>query len=620
MRPSEWTPIGVEDLEPQALEVVRSSTHRSVIAGPGSGKTELLAQRACYLLQTGLCPSPRRILAISFKKDAAKNLKDRVVRRCRREDALRFDSLTFDAFSKGLLDRFFQALPEIWRPTSEYEIYTPTNSTISEFFNTLIQLETANTAKTAIRAFPQRSFMKTRVLGMPLPSEEIDATDIGSSAARKWWDGDLRGRALSRLSFPMIGRLAELLLRVNPQILRAIRSTYAYVFMDEFQDTTHVQYDLVKTAFLESHTILTAVGDNKQQIMRWAMALDDSFGAFEKDFKAKRVSLIRNYRSSPELVRIQHAIALLVDPHSKHAEAVNHVEFSGDACAILEFETPEAEARYLADAVLSSIQENQLTPRDFALLVKQQPSNYAPLLAKAFRERGLKIRVEAELQDILTEPLSVMLIAFLRAGMREHAGVAWSDCCEVLARCHGIDLSDQSDGRELQKDLDRFLLLLQKKMREPAKNEKDVRALLQMIIKFLGLERIKLIYPEYRQGQWLEELLEQVVKYLTKSCTATSNWESALADFEGLDTIPIMTIHKSKGLEYHTIVFVGLDDAAWWSFRTQPEESRSAFFVAFSRAKQRILFTYCEERGRRKDIASLYEVLQTAGVRTQALE
>jgi superfamily I DNA/RNA helicase len=213
-----------------------------------------------------------------------------------------------------------------------------------------------------------------------------------------------------------------------------------------------------------------------------------------------------------------------------------------------------------------------------------------------------------------------VLIAFLRAGTREHAGVAWSEYCEILARCHGIDLSDQSDGRELQKELDRFLLLLQKKMREPAKNEKDVRALLQMIINFLVPERIKLIYPEYRQGQWFEELLEQVVKYLTKSCKATDNWESALADFEGLDTIPIMTIHKSKGLEYHTIVFVGLDDAAWWSFRTQPEESRSAFFVAFSRAKQCILFTYCEQRGRRKDIASLYEVLQAAGVKAYFIE
>jgi UvrD/REP helicase N-terminal domain len=203
MRPSEWRPIRVEDLEPQALEVVRSTTHCSVIAGPGSGKTELLAQRACYLLQTGLCPSPRRILAISFKKDAAKNLKDRVAQRCRREDALRFDSLTFDAFSKGLLDRFFQALPEIWRPTGNYEIYFPTEgskSTVSEFFETLIQLEVAAVTKTALRVFPQSSFMKTCVLGAPLRSEGLETTDIGSRAARRWWEDDLRGRTPSRLS------------------------------------------------------------------------------------------------------------------------------------------------------------------------------------------------------------------------------------------------------------------------------------------------------------------------------------------------------------------------------------------------------------------------------------
>jgi len=75
-------------------------------------------------------------------------------------------------------------------------------------------------------------------------------------------------------------------------------------------------------------------------------------------------------------------------------------------------------------------------------------------------------------------------------------------------------------------------------------------------------------------------------------------------------------------LDYHghTVVFVGLDDSAWWSFRSQPEESRSAFFVAFSRAKRRIIFTYCESRGQRRHIASLYEILRAAGVASQYIE
>jgi superfamily I DNA/RNA helicase len=120
--PKDWQPIGVDALEDNALDVVRSTNNRSVIAGPGSGKTELLAQRACYVLQCGLAPIPQRILAISFKRDAAANLAARVRARTHADLAHRFDSLTFDAFAKGLLDRFGQALPEAWRPRADYEI------------------------------------------------------------------------------------------------------------------------------------------------------------------------------------------------------------------------------------------------------------------------------------------------------------------------------------------------------------------------------------------------------------------------------------------------------------------------------------------------------------------
>src|SRR6266481_6419085 len=137
IEPDQWQPIGVAELEPNALEVVRSTNNRSVIAGPGSGKTELLAQRAAYLLQTGVTRTPRRILAISFKRDAARNLGARVRSRCHPEQAYRFDSLTFDAFAKGLVDRFGQALPERWWPTPDYEIANANDRTYREFLSPL---------------------------------------------------------------------------------------------------------------------------------------------------------------------------------------------------------------------------------------------------------------------------------------------------------------------------------------------------------------------------------------------------------------------------------------------------------------------------------------------------
>ena len=109
--PKAWNPSGGIELEPAADQAVRAMYNTVVVAGPGAGKTELLAQRACYLLQTGICPAPRRILAISFKRDAAQNLEDRVAKRSAPEHARRLDSVTFEAFGKSLVDRFGRALP-----------------------------------------------------------------------------------------------------------------------------------------------------------------------------------------------------------------------------------------------------------------------------------------------------------------------------------------------------------------------------------------------------------------------------------------------------------------------------------------------------------------------------
>jgi hypothetical protein len=111
IRVDRWLPSDNLKLEPNAL-VAATEIDRNLVltAGPGAGKTEMLAQRADFLLRTGACRYPRRILAISFKVDASQNLKARVRRRCGFDLAVRFDSHTFHAFAKRILDRFRLAL------------------------------------------------------------------------------------------------------------------------------------------------------------------------------------------------------------------------------------------------------------------------------------------------------------------------------------------------------------------------------------------------------------------------------------------------------------------------------------------------------------------------------
>lgn len=131
----EWHPSDGLILENQALKAVKDLKNLLVVAGPGAGKTELLAQKASYLLQTNNCTNPKKILAISFKKDAASNLKERVGLRVSNELMNRFTSQTFDSFAKSILDRFLNALPEEYRPNPDYEIVDRQQNAIVRAFN-----------------------------------------------------------------------------------------------------------------------------------------------------------------------------------------------------------------------------------------------------------------------------------------------------------------------------------------------------------------------------------------------------------------------------------------------------------------------------------------------------
>jgi superfamily I DNA/RNA helicase len=139
-----------------------------------------------------------------------------------------------------------------------------------------------------------------------------------------------------------------------------------------------------------------------------------------------------------------------------------------------------------------------------------------------------------------------------------------------------------------------------------------------MLLNFIGRQSLLSASPAYRQGDWMAKVIEATTQHLEGSCKGAASWSEALDVYEGIHAIPLMTIHKSKGLEYHTVMFVGLDDDAWFAFKSQTKEEMCGFFVAFTRAKQRVIFSYCATRGQRNAIAPLYTLLKSAGVQTIA--
>ncbi len=620
--PSNWLPVGVDSLEPNALNVVRSTEHRSVLAGPGAGKTELLAQRAAFLLQTGASPAPQRILAISFKRDAARNLARRVRQRCHPDHAGRFDSLTFDAFAKGLVDRFSQALPERWRPTTDYGILFPKRAHWDDFLQRAGRAQDNPFGQAAVRGLSVNHFERRHVLAERLPVAGWPPVNTDHWASQRFWDEHLRGIARSYLTFAMLGRLAELLVRVNVPVRNALALTYSHVFMDEFQDTTQVQFDLVQAIFLGTPAILTAVGDNKQQIMRFALAMDDPFAAFEQTFGAQRIPLLSNYRSSPELVRIQHVLAQALDTNAAHPQSRVPARIADACCAIWDFSTEDAEARTLVQFVASQMREHGLQPNDFVLLVRQKAEDYARILAPVFAAAGIPLRNEAVyvgaqmLQELLTEPLSEMVLLILRLACTNSGGATWTEAQHMLAELRGIAPTDDRACRTLARDLDVFARGLGQQHPSPPDTEAAARTLVQAVIAFLGRDALVAAHPPYAQGDWFGEVENSLALHLKVSATQAPDWPATLDAYEGTKAVPLMTLHKSKGLEYHTVIFVGLDDSAWWSYAQDTAEATAGFFVAFTRAKQRVIFTYSPSRGGRRSIAPLYALLASAGVHT----
>lgn len=588
------------------------------MAGPGAGKTEFLAQRAAYLLETGLCPAPFRVLAISFKGDAADNLAARVRKRCPPELASRFTSLTFDAFTKSLLDRFLAAIPTHWRPTRPYGIAFPTRAQVNSFLD-LSRLNAPAAWQTSIAGISGTTFESHQVGAYRLPVVRTAPRSGVEFTVQRWWADQLRGPT-SNLTFVSLNRLAELLLRCSPHIKKALQTTYPFVFVDEFQDTTYAQYDFLLSAFSGADIAVTAVGDDKQRIMTWAGACVDAFERFEADFAAARIPLLFNFRSSPDLVRIQHVVARALDPHAAPTVAQAPRQVDGEVAQVWNSATITRESEYLAQWLANDMAVRGRAPRDYAILVKQRADNVESELAGAFAGAGLRLRNESHalgrttLQDLLTEAITQIGVSLLRLGAARRAPAAWRTSSSALAALRGIQQEDDVAGQRVDDELTAFITTLRADMAQSPPSATSAPIFAGRVFAFLDLAAVARTYIEYSTGDLLAIMVDAFKRHLVACSAGTVAWSDCLDAFEGKGQVPLMTVHKSKGLEYDTIVFVGLDDQAWWSHTPGNPEGLATFFVALSRAKQRAIFAFCRQRGQRQRVAELFQLLTDAGV------
>lgn len=520
-----WHPADRMTLEPNALRAVREVERcLALTAGPGAGKTEMLAQRADFLLRTGICRYPKRILAISFKVDASKNLKERVQRRCGSDLASRFDSYTFHAFAKRLIDRF-----------------------------------------------------------RPLLTGD-DALDVNYRI------GD-RKVSRKQIEFSDLVPLAIQILKKSAIARNAVRQTYSDVFLDEFQDCTDQQYEFVKIAFKGTAIRLTAVGDTKQRIMGWAGALDGIFARFAADFTAVPLNLYRNFRSKPRLLRMQNEIIRVLDP----ASVMPDEQLAGEEgeVGVWHFEDSHEEAEYLADGIAHWVRNEGVPLSEIVVLVSKQLDLYADHLMAAMEARGIPFRNEQQMQDIAAEPAARLVVDYLSCLYGRREPKAWARLMNQL-----VPFADDDTQSHIRQDFQRLIrehrttVAVAKQLGQKYAERWD---LVQDFLKKVGTEALVALSADYESRDRLREVLRDTQKRVDELLKLEPILPKALERFSGDQAVRILTIHKSKGLEFDSVILVAVENEIYFG---DQDANRCAFFVGVSRAKRRLFLTYVDHRER----------------------
>lgn len=618
-----WRPIGVPALEPAAWEALRYPGSSAVTAGPGAGKTEFLAQRATYLLQTGICPPPQKILAISYKRESAASLAKRVAARVP-EAAHRFESMTFDAFTKGLVDRFAHSLPSAWRLNGRrYDVGFFKDPEIRAFIEDLSRTQSSGLQSEIMAIQPSR-FLPDIVGTLALPEDPTGpAASTYEFVALRWWWKHYGSSSSPSVNFTMLNRLAELLVRSSPQILRGLRATYPFVFVDEFQDTTAAQITFMNTVFGHPGVIATAVGDSKQRIMRFAGALEDAIGRYKTDFAAKHFALTWNFRSSTDLVAVQNRIATSIDPAAVQTESHAKSEPYHVPLVIWSYPTPLREAEHLAQWIADDIGSSDRTSADFVLLARQKVAQLEPTLTDAFEKRGLSIRNDdaqcgkIKLQDLLKHDVSRFLVGVLTLAAHP-AGHAetWTETLALLRRVRGSVGTERAE-RRLSDQLSSLITDVSRWLGTNEFSTTDPADIVEYTSSLIGTEVLAGFVRGQNSGDNLDLLLEALTVRIKSVIDDAEDWRELVDAIEATDSIALMTIHRSKGLEYHTVVILGLDDQQWWSYRMDPLEGNSTFFVGLSRAAHRLVFTTTRPSAVNSEIRPLLQLLDEAGAEEQ---
>jgi superfamily I DNA/RNA helicase len=290
---------------------------------------------------------------------------------------------------------------------------------------------------------------------------------------------------------------------------------------------------------------------------------------------------------------MQNAMVRVMDP----AAAVDEAELQGEEgeIEILHFEDDGNEATQLADTIAAWIDNEGVPPSEIAVLVSKQQNLYCQKLHAALEARGVPFRIEDNAQDLASEPVASLIVDFLLVVAGSRQAAAYRRLLDLLIFSQGLDEEREYQARSRW---DNFVREARRRIAEQEIRLTDLDDLVSLVTELLaavGHDAVVALSPDYVRADRLQEIVAATIDRVHQLLPSANDAVSALASFSGDRAVRIMSIHKSKGLEFDSVIVLGVEHQTFWS---DAEAERSAFFVGISRAKRRLVLTVCAERER----------------------
>ena len=605
-----------------------------VIAGAGSGKTRVLTYRIAYMMSQGV--DPFNILSLTFTNKAAKEMKHRIATIVGTSEAKNLWMGTFHSVFAKILrveadklgypsnftiydtqdsQRLISSIIKEMQLDKDIYKYKQIHSRISSYKNSLI----------TVKAYFQNP-------------ELIEADTM----AKRPKLGEIYKNYVERCFKAGAMDFDDLLLKTNelltrfPDVLAKYQHRFKYILVDEYQDTNHSQYLIVR-ALSDRYQNICVVGDDAQSIYAFRGANINNILNFQRDYDDVKVfRLEQNYRSTKNIVNAANSI---IDKNqTKLDKVVWTANDEGAKIKVNRLLTDGDEGRFVASSILENKMQNQLLNSDFAILYRTNAQSRA--MEDALRKRGIPYRIygglsfyqRKEIKDVLAYLRMVInpadeeaLIRIINFPVR---GIGQTTIDRLVVAANGynrsifevmknIDKIEVNINAPTKQKLQDFVTMIEsfQVMNQTAnafelsdhvtkvsglireyKNDGTVEG----ISKMENIEELLNGIKDFVDGQ--EELADatgSIAEFLEDVALATD----LDADKGDSDHVALMTIHLAKGLEFPYVYIVGMEEdlfpsAMSMNTRSELEEERRLFYVALSRAEKQAYLTYTLSRYR----------------------